>query len=206
MRRFVPIKTDKTLNAVDSIGSRITKLRKQQKLTQQQLADGIGYGRGQVAKWEKGLADPNPAHIIALSDFFNVSCDYILRGYENADFPLGRKLNLPQESLNGLAVLTDFSEVGGKAFAYFIGEIPNFDEIASHLQDAVLLVADTYRYSETDFDDEDLATLQLNNGSRIEKSLIANGIIHNISNGFAATLYDGIRMEASEYAQKKNNP
>ena len=68
-----------------TIHERITKLRKRKNLTQQQHADGIGYGRGQVAKWEKKLADPSIEHVLALADFFGVSCDYLLRGYEKAD-------------------------------------------------------------------------------------------------------------------------
>lgn len=189
-----------------TINERILKLRKQKNLTQQQLADGIGYGRGQVAKWEKKLADPSIEHVIALADFFKVSCDYLLRGYENADLPLGRKLNLPQDALDGLADLTDPDEVGGKALAYFIGEIPKIDDIGSYLQDAVRLIADTYRYIDSDYEDEDLGTLKLNDGSRIEKNLVVSGIVHAISSVFESALYDGIRMEAGEYAKKKDNP
>jgi len=186
------------------IGKRIAKLRNERALTQKQLADAIGYSRGYIGKLETNQVGISPEQIIAFADFFGVSCDYILRGYENADLPLGQKLNLSQETLDDLAMLTDPNEIGGDAFAHFISELPKLDDLASCMQDAVLLMADEARYIKSDYENEDLNTLQLKNGSRIERRIVAIGILRVIVDNLFSALFDGVRREARTYAAKDN--
>jgi transcriptional regulator with XRE-family HTH domain len=57
---------------------RITELRKENNLTKKKLAEVIGTTDDSVYSWEKGRAEPSVDFIIKLSDFFNVSTDYLL--------------------------------------------------------------------------------------------------------------------------------
>ncbi|MDO5022951.1 MAG: helix-turn-helix transcriptional regulator [Eubacteriales bacterium] len=59
----------------------IKRLRKENKLTQEALAEVLGVTAGAVYKWERGLATPELNIIIALADFFDLSVDALL-GYE----------------------------------------------------------------------------------------------------------------------------
>lgn len=58
--------------------TRLKELRKQQKLTQQQVADAVGIGMQAYAYYEKEERDPSPDTLCRLADFFNVSVDELL--------------------------------------------------------------------------------------------------------------------------------
>ena len=66
------------MDSVSKIGDRIRRLREERKLTQQALADALHVKRETINMWENGLRDLKTGSIIALSDFFNVSSDYLL--------------------------------------------------------------------------------------------------------------------------------
>ena len=64
------------------IGKTIQDLRKRKGLSQEELAEKIDVSRQAVSKWENGSSVPDVEKIIALSDFFQVSTDYLLKGKE----------------------------------------------------------------------------------------------------------------------------
>ena len=61
-----------------SVGKRIAELRKQEGLTQKQLADKLGVSNKTISKWETGEGFPDITMIPKLSAIFNVSSDYLL--------------------------------------------------------------------------------------------------------------------------------
>lgn len=63
-----------------SLAERILTLRKARNLSQEELAEQIGVSRQAVGKWESGQSQPDLDKVIALSEFFGVSCDYLLKG------------------------------------------------------------------------------------------------------------------------------
>lgn len=54
-------------------------LRKQAGMTQADLAEKLNVSRQTVSRWEIGTAKPEVDTIIAISDLFDVSLDYLLR-------------------------------------------------------------------------------------------------------------------------------
>ena len=62
-----------------NIGERIQALRKARGLSQEELAVQIGVSRQSVSKWEAGQSQPDLDKVLALSDFFGVTTDYLLR-------------------------------------------------------------------------------------------------------------------------------
>lgn len=66
-----------------SIAERILQLRKARGLSQEQLANEIGVSRQAVSKWESQQSLPDLDKIIILSEYFNVSADYLLMGKNN---------------------------------------------------------------------------------------------------------------------------
>ena len=62
-----------------TIGEKITKLRKEQKLTQEQLADILKVSRQSVSKWERNVAYPDTEKLIRISKIFECSLDYLLK-------------------------------------------------------------------------------------------------------------------------------
>ncbi len=58
-------------NPLDLAG-RLQQLRKQQGLSQEELAGQLGVSRQAVSKWESAQAQPELEKLLALSDFFQV--------------------------------------------------------------------------------------------------------------------------------------
>ncbi len=63
---------------MDIVNIRITQLRKQNGLSQSQIAKSIGVTQSCVAKWENGKNVPNIRHIISLSKLFNKKVDFLI--------------------------------------------------------------------------------------------------------------------------------
>lgn len=61
---------------------KLLTLRKSKDLTQEQLAEQLNVSRQSISKWESGQALPELDKIIALSDIFNVTTDYLLKPSE----------------------------------------------------------------------------------------------------------------------------
>ncbi len=65
-----------------NIADRIQQLRKAKGISQEELADRIGVSRQAVSKWESEQSVPDLDKIIQLSDLFEVTTDYLLKGIE----------------------------------------------------------------------------------------------------------------------------
>ena len=61
-------------------GKLIAELRKQQGLTQQQLADKLNLSNKTISKWESGSGSPDISNLSVLADALGVSVDELLRG------------------------------------------------------------------------------------------------------------------------------
>lgn len=64
------------------LSDRIQELRKTKGMSQEELADRVGVTRQAVSKWESGQSVPELDKIVALSEIFDVSTDYLLKGVE----------------------------------------------------------------------------------------------------------------------------
>ncbi|MBD5395115.1 MAG: helix-turn-helix domain-containing protein [Lachnospiraceae bacterium] len=65
-----------------NVADRIQSLRKSKGISQEELADQIGVSRQAVSKWESEQSTPDIEKIILLSDYFEVTTDYLLKGIE----------------------------------------------------------------------------------------------------------------------------
>lgn len=60
---------------------KLMKLRRQEGMSQEQLADRMDVTRQSVSKWESGSAMPELGKLTALSELFGVSLDYLVKDY-----------------------------------------------------------------------------------------------------------------------------
>ncbi len=67
-----------------NIADRIQNLRKAKGISQEELADKVGVSRQAVSKWESEQSVPDLDKIIIMSEYFDVTTDYILKGIEPA--------------------------------------------------------------------------------------------------------------------------
>lgn len=65
-----------------SIGQRIKYLRQKAGISMETLAEGIKSNTGTITYWENDKRLPGAEYIVRLSDFFNVSTDWLLKGEE----------------------------------------------------------------------------------------------------------------------------
>ena len=71
------------------IGQLIRRLRREQGLTQRQLAEEMGISDKTVSKWERGMGCPDLSLLPELSDIFHVGLDQLLTGELEAREALG---------------------------------------------------------------------------------------------------------------------
>lgn len=67
---------------------RLRQLRQKNKLTQSELADILGLKPTAISNYESQRNEPSFDKLIALSKYFDVSCDYLL-GVTDAYLPVG---------------------------------------------------------------------------------------------------------------------
>lgn len=63
-----------------TIADRILELRKTKGISQEELADKINVSRQAISKWESGQSFPDLDKIVILSEYFNVTTDYLIKG------------------------------------------------------------------------------------------------------------------------------
>ena len=67
----------------EKIGLFISKLRNENKMTQQELADKLGIMATSVSKWERGINAPDISYLTELSKIFSVTVNELLNGERN---------------------------------------------------------------------------------------------------------------------------
>ena len=66
-----------------SVGERITQLRKEQNISQVQLADMLSVSRQAVSKWENDLSVPDSSKMIRLAEVLDTDIEYLSTGRRN---------------------------------------------------------------------------------------------------------------------------
>ena len=73
-----------------NLADRIQTLRKTKGISQEELADRLGVSWQAVSKWESEQSSPDLERILLMSEYFEVTTDYLLKGIE-APQPVGGK-------------------------------------------------------------------------------------------------------------------
>ena len=67
-----------------ALAEKLYALRKKGGLSQEQLAEQLGVSRQAVSKWESGRAVPESETLLAISDYFHVTLDELMKDGEAA--------------------------------------------------------------------------------------------------------------------------
>ena len=87
-----------------NMADRIQHLRKTKGISQEELADKVGVSRQAVSKWESEQSTPAIEKVILLSDFSDVTTDYLLKGIEPVSENITKKSDARIFSLVGSVV------------------------------------------------------------------------------------------------------
>ena len=68
-----------------NFAEKLLGLRTQSGYSQEALAEKLNVSRQAISKWEIGTTLPETEKVIAISDFFEVSLDYLLKDYIRSD-------------------------------------------------------------------------------------------------------------------------
>ena len=68
------------------IGSKIKAARIEKKLTQEQVAELLGVSRQTISNWENEKSYPDIISVIKMSEYYDVSLDYLLKGEEMKNY------------------------------------------------------------------------------------------------------------------------
>lgn len=75
---------------------KLKKLRKEQNLTQEQLAEKLNVSRQAITKWETSDGTPDIENLKQISNFFNISIDELIKE-ENLDLKSNKKYTYTEE-------------------------------------------------------------------------------------------------------------
>ncbi len=76
-------------------GSRLRQLRKEDNLTQKELAAKLGLAFSTISMYERGIREPDFETTEAIADYFNVSMDFLL-GKSTSTAPMGNIIPMPK--------------------------------------------------------------------------------------------------------------
>ena len=62
-----------------ALSEKLYALRKERVLSQEQLDEGLKVSRQAISKWESGQSLPESDKLLALSEYFGVSLDYLMK-------------------------------------------------------------------------------------------------------------------------------
>lgn len=89
-------------------GEKLTQLRKQNNITQEELADLLGVSRQSVSKWESDIAYPETEKLIKLSELYHVCVDYLLKDSEVEPTTVERRCEQNNENKSKSTNLKDW--------------------------------------------------------------------------------------------------
>ena len=61
-----------------NLGEKIVNLRKENNITQEELANKLNVSRQSISKWESGLSLPEISNLLLISEIFNCTIDSLL--------------------------------------------------------------------------------------------------------------------------------
>lgn len=64
----------------NTFGKRLIELRENKNLSRQKVADDLGISRASLEYYEKGKRTPDIETLLKLANYFEVTCDYLIKG------------------------------------------------------------------------------------------------------------------------------
>lgn len=87
---------------------KLSDLRKKKGLSQEQLASELNISRTSIGYYEKGERLPDIDVVSKIADFFQVTCDELIKGLKPRNVDINRKLGLSDKAISKLEETNNF--------------------------------------------------------------------------------------------------
>ncbi len=104
------------------IAKRLSELRKEKGVKQDEIAELLNVKRATVANYETGKRTPDYESIIKLADYYGVSCDYIIRGVKSEFAEIHSLTGLNDEAIEALKENEEFNKLFNRLLGYKLGD------------------------------------------------------------------------------------
>lgn len=94
----------------NTFGERLTELRENKDLSRQKVADDLGISRASLEYYEKGKRTPDIEILLKLADYFEVTCDYLIKGVSTENVSIHNKTGLSDKSIEVLTLLNQLKD------------------------------------------------------------------------------------------------
>ncbi len=94
-----------------TLGDKLSKLRKENNYTQEQLAEILGVSRQAISKWESNIAYPETEKLLRLGELYECSMDYLLKDENNTPTSVSKSKTITLNFSN-----PNFERVSNKNF------------------------------------------------------------------------------------------
>lgn len=92
------------------IGEKIKELRKNSKITQEQLGNAIGVSKMAISYFEKGKKSPGRESLEKIADYFQVTTDYLLGRSEDPELNEEEDKIVSEEGKNIMSLIESLPE------------------------------------------------------------------------------------------------
>ncbi|MCU5201303.1 helix-turn-helix domain-containing protein [Bacillus paranthracis] len=92
------------------IGEKIKELRKNSKITQEQLGNAIGVSKMAISYFEKGKKSPGRESLEKIADYFEVTTDYLLGRSEDPELNEEEDKVVSEEGKNIMSLIESLPE------------------------------------------------------------------------------------------------
>lgn len=144
------------------VGNRLTELRKNKGLTQEQVAKEISMNRTSLTRYENGERVPKANELISLSKLYNTTIDYILTGVSAENKSINEQTGLSDTTIERLKKFNNIpknNSIDNKNF------LPSLNLIINSKY-AIFLLSEIYRYITNQYEDEQPEVIELLTGLR----------------------------------------
>ena len=197
---------------------RLRDIIKEKNTTITAVAEHIGVTRQAVSQYCDGSTQPNADTIVKMADFFEVDCDYLLRGVSSENLSISEELGLSEKSINILKALKRLDDTRAEHDRIIYDSrvvterfMPSFNAFIEAFEHSMIIDSfiEATSFSETisDFDFDDPQTYQIFGAQIKDNPYKKAEMIQNFALSKAILEAHGCRFlsprEAHEYRKEK---
>ncbi len=136
------------------LSEKITMLRKQNGMSQEELAEKLGVSRQAISRWEMGSAMPDAGNLLQISKLFGVTADYLLNDDYVSDNDIPKIQKVKEDHTNQILLYLIMIEVLAVLIqaitAFFLPNLSVLFGILSMLPFAAAIFGFEYAYRKND--------------------------------------------------------